>query len=403
MFSMTRVLLATLMFSVAAGVSTAAAQVKVGLDVLKEQEFKPLEGKRVAIVTNHSGIDKDGNHLVKLLHEAEDVNLVKIFSPEHGLYGTADHAVDDMTDPVTGLPVYSLYGETRRPSDEMMQGIDTIVFDIQDAGVRFYTYSATLGYIMEAAAKHDIEVVVLDRPNPITGEYVAGPIADEKRFGFTAYGPMPLVHGMTLGELAKLYKGEWGVDVELTVVPMEGWTRDMWWEDTGVKWVNPSPNLRSPKQTLLYPALGLLESGTNTNVGRGTETPFEWFGAPFIDPDLLAKTLNDMNLPGLEFEPVTYTPTNTHHAYNDTEVHGVKLNVTDKEKVDSVLTGAVIAWTLEELFPEENNYDTFENMLQNKEAFDAIAELDDPRKANEIWADDVEEFKKLREPYLMYE
>ena len=380
----------------------AEAQVLVGLDVLKEQNYKPLEGKRVAILTNHTGLDKDGNHLVELLHEAPNVNVVKLFSPEHGLYGTEDSKVGDTVDKVTGLPVFSLYGATRKPTPEMLEGVDVVVFDIQDVGVRFYTYISSMGYMMEEAGKQDIEVVVLDRPNPITGTRVAGPVADEERFGFTAYGPMPLVHGMTVGELAKLYKGEWGVDVELTVIPMEGWTRDMWWEDTGVKWVNPSPNLRSPKQALLYPALGMQEAGTNVNVGRGTDTPFEWFGAPFIDKDLLAKTLNDFNLPGLEFEPVTYTPTNTHHAYNDTEVHGVKLVVTDRNKVDSVLTGAVIAWTLENLFPEKNNYDTVLNLLQNREAWEKIADLDDPRKANQIWADDVEAWKKTREKYLMY-
>ena len=392
-----------LLAGVAACVAPAAAQVKVGLDVLKERDFEPLHDKRVAVLTNHTGLDSEGNHLVTLLHESDKVNVVKLFSPEHGLYGTADHAVDDMTDETTGLPVLSLYGATRKPTPEMLEGVDVVVFDIQDVGARFYTYISSMGYMMEECGKLGIEVVVLDRPNPITGTRVAGPVADKERFGFTAYGPMPLVHGMTVGELAQLYKGEWGVDVELTVVPMEGWTRDMWWEDTGVKWVNPSPNLRSPTQAVLYPALGMQEAGTNVNVGRGTDTPFEVFAAPFIDKEKLAQTLNDFDLPGLRFEPITYTPTNTHHAYNDTEVHGVRLHVTDREKVDSVLTGAVIAWSLETLFPEENNYNSVLNLLQNREAWEKIIELEDPTTANEIWADQVEAWKELREPYLLYE
>ena len=398
------VALAALCLAAPAGAQTTrpAGPVTLGIDRLEADGFAPLKGKKVAIVTNNTGLDSQGNHLVSLLAKADGVDVVKIFSPEHGLYGAEDSKVGDTVEPQTGLPVLSLYGKTRRPSDEMLEGVDAIVYDIQDVGARYYTYVATMGYCMEAAAKHGITVVVLDRPNPITGTRVEGPIADEKHQGFTAYGPLPVAHGMTIGELATMFNAEYKIGCDLVVVPMTGWKRSMFWDETGVKWVNPSPNMRSPTEALLYPAVGLLEA-SNVSVGRGTDGPFERFGAPWIDADQLAKALDDRDLPGLEFTPVTFTPDDKYHVHHGKVCHGVDIAVTDRDAVRAVMSGSVFAWTLEHLYPEQYNYGNFVNLLQNQAASDAILKLDDPRKAPAIWADDLAAFEKVRAKYLMYE
>jgi uncharacterized protein YbbC (DUF1343 family) len=382
----------------APGVSEAGP-VKLGIDVLREQQFAPLAGKRVAVVTNHTGVDSNGTHLVQLLLDHK-VHIVKLFSPEHGLYGVKDEKVGDMTDEKTGLPVVSLYGKTRRPTPEMLAGVDVLVFDIQDVGARYYTYISTMGYCMEEAAKAKVAVVVLDRPNPIGGDKVEGPIATEKHLGFTAYKPIPVVHGMTVGELAKMFNAVYDIKCDLTVVPMQGWTRDMLWDETGVKWINPSPNMRSPTQAMLYPAIGLLEAG-NISVGRGTDTPFELFGAPYIDGTKLAARLTAMNLKGLKFEPVTFTPTNTSHVYNNKECHGVRVTLTDPKGVDSVAAGCAFAWVLAKDYPDWKR-DSLVKMVQNDEAVDRVLSLDDPTKCNTIWAAELEQFKAVRAKYLMY-
>ena len=346
----------------AAQTTKPAGPVRLGIDHLRDGGYAPLKGKRVAIVTNNTGLDSQGTHLVTLLAGADGVNVVKLFSPEHGLYGVEDTKVGDTVEPKTGLPVLSLYGQTRRPSDEMLAGVDAIIFDIQDVGARYYTYIATMGYCMEAAAKNGITVVVLDRPNPISGLRVEGPIADEAHQGFTAYGPLPVAHGMTVGELATMFNTEYDIDCDLVVVPMTGWERSMYWDETGVKWVNPSPNMRSPTQALLYIAVGLLEA-TNVGVGRGTDAPFERFGAPFIDGEQLAKELNDANLPGLKFTPVTFTPDDKYHVHHGKVCHGVDIAVTDRDAYEGVVSGATFAWTLNRLYPDYK-YDNFDNLLQ---------------------------------------
>jgi uncharacterized protein YbbC (DUF1343 family) len=260
---------------VLAPLSARSATVEVGIDVLASKDFDLLKGKRVAVVTNHTGLNAAGTHLVPLLIENK-VQLVKLFSPEHGLYGLKDEHVGDGIDEKTGLPVFSLYGgkDKRKPNADQLNGVDVLVFDIQDIGTRFYTYISTMGLCMEACAENKVKFVVLDRPNPINGTRVDGAINDEKHSGFTAYRKLPLVHGMTVGELAQLFNEEFDIHCDLTVVPMTGWKRSMYWEETGVKWVNPSPNMRSVTQAILYPAIGQLES-SNLSVGRGTETPFE--------------------------------------------------------------------------------------------------------------------------------
>lgn len=383
-----------------ASTAALAGPVKLGEDVLAEQNFDVLRNKRVGIITNHTGRNSAGEHIIEVLIK-NDVKVVKLFSPEHGLYGTKDEKVGDAIDERTGLPVFSLYGKTRRPTKEMLEGVDVLVYDIQDVGCRFYTYISTLGLCMEEAAKNNVEYVVLDRPNPISGLRVEGPIADDEHLGFTAYTNMPLVHGMTVGELAEYYNVEKKIGAKLTVVPMQGWTRDMYWEQTGVTWRNPSPNLRSPNQAVLYPAIGLLEA-SNIAVGRGTDLPFEQFGAPYIDSEKLTKALTDLALPGVTFAPTSWTPEDKFHKFNAEKVQGVRVTVTDRAKFDSVATGMAFAWTLKKLYPEKWESDNLVKMAQNDAAVAKLFTLSDPKQANLIWSSELEAWKAVRAKYLKY-
>ena len=375
------------------------AGVLTGIDVLKRDNFKALQGRRVAIVTNHSGKDRDGNRTIDLLAKAPGVKVVRLFSPEHGLFGVLDEKVGNTVEKTTGLPVVSLYGDTRRPTAEMLQGVDTLVYDIQDVGARFYTYISTLGLCMEEAAKHKIRVVVLDRPNPSTGQIVEGPVAQKKHFNFICYGPIPVSHGMTVGELAKFFNEEMKIGCDLQVVPMEGWSRSMWWDETGLAWVNPSPNIRNPTQALLYPGIGLLET-TNVSVGRGTDQPFEMFGAPWVDCRRLAAALNQERLAGLRFVPVTFTPTSSKFANQPCQ--GVYVEVTDRRYLSPVSAGVTIAWHLEKLFGKDFDLDSIVKMLHNDDALKALQQANDPAKIPAAWRNELEAFKKVREKYLLY-
>ena len=268
-----------------------------GIDVLRADGFAILSGKSVGLVTNHTGRARDGASAIDLLHGAKDVKLVALFSPEHGIRGILDAKVPSEKDEKTGLAIHSLYGETRRPTDEMLKGVDTLVIDLQDIGARFYTYMTTMAYVMEEAAKRKIAVVVLDRVNPINGVQIEGPALDKGAVSFTHYFPrMPIRHGMTLGELAQLFNGENKIGADLTVVQLKNWRRDQWFDETGQPWINPSPNMRNTVQATLYPGIGAIET-TNISVGRGTDTPFEQIGAPWIDGVKLADELNARNLP----------------------------------------------------------------------------------------------------------
>ncbi len=374
--------------------------VATGIDVLKRDNFQPLRGKRVAIVTNHSGLDRAGNRTVDLIIAANDVKVVKIFSPEHGLYGVLDEKVSDAVDPKTGLKVYSLYGKTNKPSKEMLEGVDVLVYDIQDAGARYYTYISTMGLCMEACAEGKVKMVVLDRPNPVTGRIVDGPLADENSLNFTAYHPIPVSHGMTVGELAKMFNAERKTGCDLTVVPMQGWQRSMWFDETGLMWVNPSPNLRNPTQALVYLAIGQIEAA-NLSVGRGTDQPFEIFGAPWIDGRKLAATLNQANLPGLRFTPITFTPKSSKHA--NKECQGVYITVTDRTDAEPVRAGPVIAWHLHRLFAKDFQVAAVNNLLKSAETMERIKTAKDPSEIAPPWEKPLEEFKKVRAMYLMYE
>jgi uncharacterized protein YbbC (DUF1343 family) len=381
----------------------APAQVLTGIDVLEKNSFDVLKGRKVGIITNHTGVDSRGRRTIDVLKSAPGVTVVAIFSPEHGLYGKKDEKnIGDDVDPASGLKVLSLYGKARRPTTQMVQEIDTLVYDIQDVGARFYTYISTLGLCMEAAREYGLKFVVLDRPNPITGLRVEGPVADPKHTGtFTAYAPIPIAHGMTVGEMARYYNKEKGINADLVVVPVEGWKRSMYYDQTGLKWISPSPNMRTLDAAILYPGWCLMER-PNTSVGRGTDLPFEVLGAPWVDGRKLAAALNDLHLPGVEFAAVRFTPTKG-AKLGGQKCEGVRAFVTDRSKVEAVKTGVAIAYTLEKLFPKDFQYEKVVGLLANQEASDAILKLNDPHQCDPIWQDQVRAFENVRKNYLMYE
>jgi uncharacterized protein YbbC (DUF1343 family) len=298
-----------------------------------------------------------------LLAAAPRVKLAAIFTPEHGLTGDANTEVPHGRDPITGLPVWSLYGSTRRPNGGMLRGLDLVVFDIQDVGVRYYTYLTTLVYVMEEAARARIPVLVLDRPNPINGRVVEGPLMDPDLGSFTAPHPIPVRTGMTIGEFARMVAMERKIPVSLTIVPLEGWERGRWFDETGLPWVNPSPNIRSVTQALLYSGLGLLES-TNVSVGRGTERPFEVVGAPWLDPHRVSEDLNALRLSGVSFEPVVFTPSSD--IYMAVPCGGVRVVVTDREAIRPVTVGLAIARTLRSRHRDQFRPEAIQNLLVNR-------------------------------------
>ncbi len=379
----------------------APADVLCGVDVLERDNFKQLDGRKVALITNQTGLDREGKRLIDVLAAAKNCKLVRIFSPEHGLYGKLDEKVGNTTDEATGLPVFSLYGETRKPTQAMLDGIDTFVFDIQDVGARFYTYSATMGNCMEVAAEHKLKMIVLDRPNPITGLICEGPIADKEFLGFTAFRPIPVAHGMTFGELATLFNEGFDIHCDLQVIKVENWKRAMWFDETGLTWVNPSPNMRNPTQALLYPGICLLEA-TNVSVGRGTDQPFELFGAPWIEGRKLSAELNKANLAGVRFTPIDFTPAKG-SKLGEKLCHGIYVTVTDRNTIEPVKVGVTIAWALNHLFSGNFEIDKVVRLLQNRKALDAIKTADDPSKIAEVWQSDLDQFKQMRSKYLMYE
>jgi uncharacterized protein YbbC (DUF1343 family) len=373
--------------------------VRTGIDVLKREGFKRLAGRRVGLVTNHMGVDADGTSTIDLLHKAPGVKLVALFSPEHGIRGEVDRLVSDSTDEKTGLPIYSLYGKNRRPTAEQLRGIDTLVYDIQDIGCRFYTYLTTLGYILETAAEHKLRVVVLDRPNPIGGVAVEGPLLEKRRESFVGYHPLPVRHGMTVGELALLFNKERKIDAMLEVVEMEGWKRDDLFDRTGLVWRNPSPNMRSLTAALLYPGIGLLET-TNVSVGRGTDRPFEVIGAPWLDGRRLAAALARTGLPGMRFMPTQFTPASS--TYAKKLCGGVQLYIDDWSRFESLRVGLTIAVTLRQLYPKEWKTERYNVLLGNTAVLSALEKGEPAAKLLELAAADVKAFKEVRRRYLRY-
>ena len=388
--------------------SSRNGDVKTGVDVLEAHEFHELHPDvtkpiRIGLVTNQTALDSTGRRTADVLAHAPGIQLAAIFSPEHGIAGQLDTTdIQNSHDTATGAPVFSVYGEgdaSRRPSTAAMAGIDAIVYDIQDVGVRFYTYESTLGYFLEAAAKNGKKVIVLDRPNPINGAFVQGPVADSARESFVDYWQTPVRHGMTVGELAGMFNSERGIGAKLTIVPMEGWMRGDWFDSTGKLWINPSPNLRSLNEAVLYPGIGMIES-TNISVGRGTDTPFEVVGAPWIDPVVLTQYLNARELDGVRFIPVNFTPASSNYA--NEKCAGVNIIVTDRNALDAPELGAEIASALQKLYPGQYKIARLDSLMVSKSSFDAIAAGEDPRRIAEDWQESIRKFEAIRTKYLLY-
>lgn len=347
------------------GFVTGGADAQNGIDVLHASGYAALQGKRVGLITNQTGIDRAGNPTIDLLRSAPGVMLVALFSPEHGIRGTADENVGDTIDAVSGLPIYSLYGERKQPTREQLAGLDALVFDVQDIGTRFYTYISTMGLAMEAAAGAKVAFVVLDRVNPIGGDVVEGPVL-EGPTDFVGWHPLPIRHGKTVGELAELFRRERKIDVDLTVIPVKGWQRGQWQDEAGLPWVNTSPNMRSLQAAALYPGLGLLERALS--VGRGTPTPFEVVGAPYVDGARLAREVGA--LPGVAVEPVRFTPTADIHAGK--ECGGLRFTITDRRALRSVEVGLRVAAALMRLYPREFPVDAMQPLLRHKATLEAV-------------------------------
>jgi uncharacterized protein YbbC (DUF1343 family) len=378
----------------------APGEVLCGIDALHRDNFKQLRGRKVGLITNHTGVDRGGRTTIDLLHASDTVDLVALFSPEHGIRGLVDAAVADSVDEKTGLPVYSLYDKGRRkPTAEQLNGIDTLVFDIQDIGCRFYTYSSTLGLAMEAAAEHRLKFVVLDRPNPIGGDIVEGPMLDSGRESFTGYHRIPVRHGMTMGELAQLYNAERNMGADLEVVRCEGWKRDQHYDATGLVWINPSPNMRSLRQAELYPGIGLLET-TNLSVGRGTDTPFEVIGAPWLDGRRLAAGLASEPLEGVAFVPVRFTPTASVHA--NKQCSGVQIIVTNRSVFRSVRTGLAIARQLRILYESDWQMTKFPVLLANEQVNDGVKAGRDLSEIESVYQKGLRQYEQDRLRFLLY-
>lgn len=369
-----------------------------GVDVLLQSGVGSLRGARVGLITNHTGLTRDGVPTWRALIDA-GVRLTALFSPEHGFAGLVDEPVADARHPGTGLPIFSLYGEHKAPTAEMLTQVDTLVFDIQDIGCRFYTYISTLGMAMEAAAQHGVAVVVLDRVNPINGEAVEGSLTDDDKRSFVAYHRIPLRHGMTVGELARLFQAERSPRCDLKVVACEGWQRGMWYDQTGLLWVNPSPNMRSLTAATLYPGVGMLEF-TNVSVGRGTDAPFELFGAPWIEARPLALHLLKRNLPGFACTPVQFTPNAS--KFVGERCNGLRFTVVDRRKFQPVRLGVELACALRRLHPREWQMGRLITLLTDARAYDMIER---GAEADDVWAymqAQASAFRRRRSRYLLY-
>src|SRR5467141_885899 len=379
--------------------SSRVARVQTGLDVLEAQKFAPLRGKHVGLITNHTGLDSQGRSTADVLSRAAGVQLIALFSPEHGLAGRNDEKISTTEDPSTGLPVYSLYGETLRPTDEMLKGIDALIFDVQDAGVRFYTYTATMAYCMEEAAKHNIAFFVLDSPNPIGGEIVEGPMLDADKTNFVGYFPLPVRYGLTIGELAQLFNAENHIGADLHVIAMKNWHRNYFFESTGIKWIPPSPNLRTTKGSILYPGIEILQNA-GISVGRGTQTPFEEFGAPWVDGEEVATALNERRLAGVRFVAKPFIPIGG--PYSGQRCRGVDMRITDRAAVRAMRVGLEIAVTLQKLYPKQFDPAKLLLLVGNAETVQQLQAGVAPEKIVAGWAPNLSAFEQVRLKYFLY-
>ena len=395
------------------------AHVKTGLDILAEEDFKTIEGSRIGLVANQTSVTSGLHYSFELLKESKKVILTCIFSPEHGLYGVAQDMVTvkdrrlQIGRKARSLPVISLYGKDERslkPSKRDLDSIDCLLFDIQDVGARYYTFISTMSYCMEACAEHGKRMIVLDRPNPINGISVEGPVLGKRYASFVGRFPIPVRHGMTSGELATLFKREYGIRCELDVIRMKGWKRDMWFDETELPWTAPSPNMPSLATATVYLGTCLLE-GTNLSEGRGTTKPFEYVGAPWIDPGFFAAALNDEKLPGVTFRPILFSP--KFHKWKDETCGGVHIFVTDRRIFKPFITGIAIVRTALAQHPKKFRWrrEAYE-FVRDRIAFDLLAGSDKLRKLlgsaarlkdiESSWKADLAEFKRVRSRYLLY-
>tara|TARA_Y100000589_G_scaffold125649_2_gene119785 strand:+ start:113 stop:1336 length:1224 start_codon:yes stop_codon:yes gene_type:complete len=379
-------------------VSSLPNPVLNGSDILFSRSATLPKGLKVGLITNHTGHTQQRHLTLNLLLESTDLELKAIFSPEHGIHGTLDSKIDDSTDAKTGLKIFSLYGANRKPTTDQLAGLDALIFDIQDIGCRFYTYISTMGLAMEAAAEAGIRFIVLDRINPIGGQIVDGPIRRGKS-QFIAFHDIPVQHGMTVGELAHMFNKERDYNVNLQVVKVEGWSRKMFFDETGQPWTNPSPNMRSLTQALLYPGVGLLE--TALSVGRGTDTPFEIIGAPYIDDVKLARSLNDLKQPGVRFIPIKFTPKASIH--RDKVCNGVNIIITNREALRAVPLGVEIARVLHQMYPKNFPLIKVNRLLCHSDTLSAIERGDTLSQIQNMWAEDLNHFKRRRSKFLLYE
>jgi uncharacterized protein YbbC (DUF1343 family) len=384
-------------------------KLELGVEVLMKERIDLIKNKKVGLITNPTGVDKELNSVVDLLHNHPDVELTALYGPEHGVRGSAQAGqyVEYYIDEKTGLPVYSLYGKTKKPTPEMLKDVEVLLFDIQDVGTRFYTYIYTMALAMEAAKENNVPIIVLDRPNPLSGTKVEGPVLEDKYSSFIGEYPIPVRHGMTAGELAKLFNKEFDIGADLTVVEMDGWKRKMYYDDTKLPFVLPSPNMPTFETTLVYPGAALIE-GTNVSEGRGTTKPFELIGAPFINGDQLAEKLNSLKLPGVAFRPASFIPTFSKHS--GVLSHGIQIHVTNRNAYKPFETGLHIVKTIHDLYPgkfefraeNSSGISFFDNLVGNGSIREGIEAGKSVEAMQAEWQGGLSEFMETREKYLLY-
>ncbi len=389
-------------------------KVTVGADILLTDSLHLIKNKQLGIVTNHSAILSNGTHLVDTLVSLKNINLTTLFGPEHGIRGNAPdgHSIKDGIDSKSGLPVYSLYGKNRKPTKEMLKDVDVLIFDIQDIGARFYTYISTLYYTLISAAENDIPIIVLDRPNPINGVLVDGPIRSEEFKSFVAIAPIPIQHGMTIGELATMFNNEnWlgnGLKANLTVIKMDGWKREYFFDDCMLPWVAPSPNMPNLETAIVYPGMCLLE-GVNVSEGRGTYSPFLTFGAPYINSNSLLAELQQFNISGIELSPITYTPKSipnmsTYPKYNNVACFGIKMKVADKKKINALKFGIEVLYSIHKLYPSKFEFrkNWLDKLFGNSKLTEMLKNNSTPNQIFATWQNELEDFKIIRKNHLLY-
>jgi uncharacterized protein YbbC (DUF1343 family) len=398
------------MVALVAFAQAASAQVRPGIEVFLEKPPREVIGKRVGLITNHSGLDRKGKTTIDLLAGSGHVKLVSLFGPEHGIRGTAETRVNSSTDEKTGLPVHSLYGETYKPTPQMLEGVEALIYDIKDLGVRQYTYESTLVHAMQAAAEKGIPIVVLDRPNPVTGTITEGNILEPPFQSFVGIYPVLSRHGMTLGELARMYNAEQKIGANLIVVPVEGWRRNMWGDETGIPWVNPSPNIRRLEAAIHYPGTVFFEA-INVSEGRATNAPFEQIGAPWLKHTELVKIMNDMKLPGIRFAPITLQVEQGRRKFAGQQINAVRFEITDRNTYRPLATSLLMIEQIRKLHPTEFEWRGANQREPNMLTIERHGGTRELRTAIENgtvaallrkWEADQARFAKLREPYLLY-